>query len=102
MARQNHQFHRQIKKGFLGAKQGSGHGADGHPGGQEATIRGGPGGKENFTSHDLRPTAINNWRLQGNDYFRIMAATGHQTMTVFKRYNTVRKEELMALVEENR
>jgi integrase len=40
-------------------------------------------GIENFTCHDLGNTAINNWRLQGHDYFRIMAATGHKTMTVF-------------------
>jgi len=49
-------------------------------------------GIEDFTFHDLRHTAINNWRLQGHDYFRIMAATGHKTMTVFKRYNSVSKE----------
>ncbi len=59
-----------------------------------------PPGIENFTFHDLRHTAINNWRLQGHDYFRIMAATGHKTMTVFKRYNTESKEELKALVGE--
>ena len=58
-------------------------------------------GIEDFTFHDLRHTAINNWRLQGHDYFRIMAATGHKTMTVFKRYNTVSQEELRALVGEN-
>jgi integrase len=57
---------------------------------------------EEFTFHDLRHTAINNWRLQGHDYFRIMAATGHKTMSVFKRYNTVSKDELKALVGENR
>jgi integrase len=57
---------------------------------------------EEFTFHDLRHTAINNWRLQGHDYFRIMAATGHKTLNVFKRYNTVSKEELRALVGENR
>jgi integrase len=57
-------------------------------------------GRENFTCHDLRHTAINNWRLQGHDYFRIMAATGHKTMTVFKRYNIVSQEELPALVGE--
>jgi integrase len=34
---------------------------------------------EGFTSHDLRHTAIQNWRLQGRDYFRIMAATGVKT-----------------------
>lgn len=59
-------------------------------------------GIEEFTFHDLRHTAINNWRLQGHDYFRIMAATGHKTLNVFKRYNTVSKEELKALVGENR
>ncbi len=48
--------------------------------------------------HDLRHTAINNWRLAGHDYFRIMAASGHKTLHVFKRYNTVSKEELKALV----
>jgi hypothetical protein len=47
----------------------------------------------------LRPTAINNWRLQGHDYFRIMAVTGHKTMNVFKRDNTVSRDELQAMVE---
>jgi integrase len=56
-------------------------------------------GIEDFTFHDLRHSAINNWRLQGHDYFRIMAATGHKTMTVFKRYNTVSKAELKTLVQ---
>jgi integrase len=56
-------------------------------------------GIEDFCFHDLRHSAINNWRLQGHDYFRIMAATGHKTMTVFKRYNTVSREELRALVQ---
>jgi integrase len=58
-------------------------------------------GIENFTFHDLRHTAINNWRLAGHDYFRIMAASGHKTMSVFKRYNTVSREELKALVGRN-
>jgi integrase len=56
-------------------------------------------GIEDFTFHDLRHTAINNWRMQGHDYFRIMAASGHKTMSVFKRYNTVSKDELKALVK---
>ena len=30
-----------------------------------------------------------------------MAATGHKTMSVFKRYNTVSRDELKALVGEN-
>lgn len=57
-------------------------------------------GIEDFTFHDLRHTAINNWRLQGHDYFRIMAASGQKTMSVFKRYNQVSKEELGALTGE--
>jgi integrase len=59
-------------------------------------------GMEGFNFHDLRHTFINNRRLEGHDYFRIMAATGHKTMSVFKRYNTVSKDELKALVGGNR
>jgi integrase len=57
-------------------------------------------GIEDFTFHDMRHTAINTWRLQSHDYFRIMEATGHKTMSVFKRYNTVSREELRSLVEQ--
>jgi integrase len=56
-------------------------------------------GIADFTFHDLRHTFINNKRLEGHDYFRIMAATGHKTLSVFKRYNTVTRKELRALVE---
>jgi integrase len=59
-------------------------------------------GINDFIFHDLRHTAINNWRLQGHDFFRIMAASGHKTMNVFKRYNSVSKDELRTLVVENR
>lgn len=55
-----------------------------------------------FTFHDLRHTAINNWRLQGHDNFRSLAASGHKTISVFKRYNKVSREELRALVGKNR
>ena len=55
-------------------------------------------GIEGLTFHDLRHTCINNWRLQGHDFFRIMAASGHKTMEVVKRYNTVTEEELKKLV----
>jgi hypothetical protein len=41
----------------------------------------------------IEDTRLNNWRLQGYDYFRIMAATGHKTMSMFTRYNTVSKDE---------
>jgi integrase len=46
-------------------------------------------GLDGFNFHDLRHTFINNRRLEGHDYFKIMACTGHKTMSVFKRYNTV-------------
>jgi len=62
---------------------------------QSACKRAGIG---NFTFHDLRHTCINNWRLQGHDYFKIMAASGHKTMSVFKRYNVVTEDELKGLV----
>ena len=55
-----------------------------------------------FTFPDLSHTAINNWRLQGHDYFRIMAAIEHRTLKGFKRYHTVSKDELKALLCENR
>ena len=58
-------------------------------------------GGQDITFHDLRHTALNNWRMEGHDYFRIMAASGHKTMSVFKRYNTVSRDELKALVGEN-
>ena len=49
---------------------------------------------DDFTFHDLRHCALNNMRLAGNDYFRIMAASGHKTTSVFKRYNLVTEDEL--------
>jgi len=55
-------------------------------------------GIEDFTFHDLRHTCINNWRLEGHDFLRIMAASGHKTMSVFKRYNTVSEAEIKRLV----
>jgi integrase len=59
---------------------------------------------EDFIFHDFRHTCINNWRKQGHDYFKIMAASGHKTISVFKRYNLVDEEELRTLVDvrENR
>ncbi len=50
-------------------------------------------GLDDFTFHDLRHCALNNLRLAGNDFFRIMAISGHKTMSVFKRYNLVTEDE---------
>jgi site-specific recombinase XerD len=54
-------------------------------------------GISNFRFHDLRHCAINNLRLAGNDYFKIMAMIGHKTTSVFKRYNVVTEEELKGI-----
>ncbi|MGH8066249.1 MAG: site-specific integrase, partial [Candidatus Entotheonellia bacterium] len=51
-------------------------------------------GVANATFHDLRHTFVTNARRAGIDYFRIMAITGHRTMSVFKRYNTVDEADL--------
>jgi integrase len=51
-------------------------------------------GLADFTFHDLRHCAINALRLVGNDYFKIMAISGHKTMACFKRYNLVTEQEL--------
>ena len=51
-------------------------------------------GVKNATFHDLRHTFVTNARRVGIDYFRIMAMTGHKTMAVFKRYNTVDEADL--------
>jgi hypothetical protein len=59
-------------------------------------------GLEDFTFYGLRPTAIHNWLHQAHDFFRIMAISGHKTVNVFKRYNTVSTDDLKALVGENR
>lgn len=50
-----------------------------------------------FTPHDCRHTCITNWRRQGHDYFKIMKASGHKTMNVFKRYNTIDDDDLRTL-----
>jgi hypothetical protein len=57
-------------------------------------------GIEDFNLHGFRHPAINNWRLQGPDYFRIMKTAGHQTLGLFKYYNAVSQEALRSLAPE--
>ena len=47
---------------------------------------------------DFRHPCINNWRKDGHDYFKIMAFSGHKTISVFKRYNMVDEKELRTLI----
>ena len=63
----------------------------------EATCK--KAGIDDFHFHDFRHVCINNWRKQGHDYFKIMAASGHKTISVFKRYNVVDEVELKTLVQ---
>ncbi len=51
-------------------------------------------GIKDFVFHDLRHCALNNLRRAGNDFFQVMALSGHKTMSVFKRYNLVTEDEL--------
>jgi integrase len=55
-------------------------------------------GIDGFVFHDFRHTCINNWRREGHDYFKIMAVSGHKTISVFKRYNMVDEAELKTLI----
>lgn len=55
-------------------------------------------GIDGFVFHDFRHTCINNWRKEGHDYFKIMAVSGHKTISVFKRYNMVDEAELRTLI----
>jgi hypothetical protein len=46
-------------------------------------------GIEHFILHDFRQTWINSLRKAHHGYFKIMAASGHETISIFKRYNLV-------------
>jgi integrase len=52
---------------------------------------------ENFTFHDFRHTFVTMKRIEGHDPIKIMKATGHKTVSMFLRYNTVTEEELKTL-----
>ncbi len=59
-------------------------------------------GIKDFVFHDLRHCALNNLRKAGNDFFQIIALSGHKTMSVFKRYNLVTEDELASVKWPNR
>jgi integrase len=53
-------------------------------------------GIEGFTFHDLRRSFTTNMRRAGVHDLVIMAITGHKTMAMFQRYNSLSIEELKA------
>ena len=53
-------------------------------------------GITNFVFHDLRHTAATNLRRAGVDALTAMKITGHKTMAVFRRYNTIDADDLLA------
>jgi integrase len=44
--------------------------------------------------YDRRHTVVRNMRRAGVGYFRIMAITGHKTMSAFRRYHTLDHRDL--------
>jgi integrase len=52
-------------------------------------------GITNFVFHDLRHTATTNLRRAGVDALTAMKITGHKTMAVFRRYNTIDEDDLL-------
>jgi integrase len=56
-------------------------------------------GIEDFTFHDLRHCFTTNMRRAGVHDLVIMAITGHKTISMFRRYNSVSREELKAAAD---
>ena len=54
---------------------------------------------ENLRFHDLRLTFNTNMRKAGVDQTVIMKLTGHKTLSMFNRYNTVDQEDAMGAME---
>jgi integrase len=52
-------------------------------------------GIEDFRFHDLRLTFNTNMRKAGVDRSVIMKITGHKTMSMFERYNTVDESDAL-------
>jgi integrase len=56
-------------------------------------------GIESFHFHDLRHTFNTNMRKAGVDQTVIMKMTGHKTLSMFNRYNTVDQEDAMGAMK---
>jgi integrase len=57
-------------------------------------------GIEDFTFHDLRHTFVTNKRRAGVHDSVIMAITGHKTISMFMRYNSVNWEDMRAAMND--
>lgn len=56
-------------------------------------------GIEKFHFHDLRHTFNTNMRKAGVDQTVIMKLTGHKTLSMFNRYNTVDQEDAVGAMK---
>jgi integrase len=56
-------------------------------------------GIENFHFHDMRHTFNTNMRKAGVDQTVIMKLTGHKTLSMFNRYNTVDQEDAVGAMK---
>ena len=54
-------------------------------------------GVKDFTFHDFRHVFVTRKRREGHDPIKIMKATGHKTVSMYLRYNTVTEDELKTL-----
>jgi integrase len=59
-------------------------------------------GIDDLWIHDFRHICITNWRMEGHDFARIMAASGHTTTSTFLRYNIDTEEDIKKLVQSRR
>jgi len=55
-------------------------------------------GIENFRFHDFRHTFVTNMRRAGKQDRAIMAITGHKTMAMLMRYDSVDEDDLKRVV----
>ncbi len=54
-------------------------------------------GVKDFTFHDFRHVFVTRKRRESHDPIKIMKATGHKTVSMYLRYNTVTEDELKTL-----
>jgi site-specific recombinase XerD len=54
----------------------------------------------NVVFHDLRHSFCTNMRRSGVDTLTTMATSGHKSLAVFKRYNTIAPQDLRKAIQQ--